>query len=93
MSGTVFDAAELDRIRGLTRLGGGRKDVVTCQLPDSWQFVVTYPGCARIGAVFNPVMPIFREHELSLMLGHGESQVFIVPKDFATSTTRRWPRG
>ena len=79
--------AELDRAAnraavGLTRLGIGRNDVVTCQLPNSWQFVATYLGCARIGAVFNPVMPIFREHELLFMLRHGESRVFIVPSVF-----------
>jgi cyclohexanecarboxylate-CoA ligase len=67
---------------GLRRLGVGRNDVVTCQLPNSWEFVATYLGCSRIGAVFNPVMPIFRERELSFMLRHGESKVFLVPKVF-----------
>lgn len=82
-----FTWAELDRMAnraavGLTRLGVGRDDVVSCQLPNGWQFVATYLGCARIGAVFNPVMPIFREHELRFMLRHGESRVFVVPKVF-----------
>jgi len=77
--------AELDRMAdraaiGLRRLGVGRGDIVCCQLPNSWQFVATCLGAARIGAVFNPVMPIFREHELSFMLAHGEVKVFIVPK-------------
>ncbi|MYM56397.1 cyclohexanecarboxylate-CoA ligase [Thalassovita mangrovi] len=67
---------------GLSRLGVGKDDVVACQLPNSWQFVVTYLGCARIGAVFNPVMHIFREHELTFMLRHGEARVFVVPKLF-----------
>ncbi|ADZ72232.1 cyclohexanecarboxylate-CoA ligase [Polymorphum gilvum] len=67
---------------GLRRLGVGRNDVVTCQLPNGWQFVATYLGCSRIGAVFNPVMHIFREHELLFMLRHGESKVFVVPKVF-----------
>lgn len=79
--------AELDRAAnraavGLSRLGVGRNDVVTCQLPNSWKFVATYLACARLGAVFNPVMPIFREHELLFMLNHGQSKVFIVPKVF-----------
>ncbi|MDR5653763.1 cyclohexanecarboxylate-CoA ligase [Ruixingdingia sedimenti] len=79
--------AELDLLAdrvavGLRKLGVGRGDVVTCQLPNSWQFVVTYLGCSRLGAVFNPVMHIFREHELSFMLRHGESKVFVVPKLF-----------
>ncbi|MDO5631971.1 MAG: cyclohexanecarboxylate-CoA ligase [Paracoccus sp. (in: a-proteobacteria)] len=79
--------AELDRLAsrvavGLRRLGVGRGDVVTCQLPNGWQFAVTYLGCSRIGAVFNPVMPIFREHELAFMLAHGQAKVFIVPQVF-----------
>ncbi|MCW1934963.1 cyclohexanecarboxylate-CoA ligase [Pararhodobacter zhoushanensis] len=67
---------------GLRKLGVGRNDVVTCQLPNGWEFVATYLGCSRIGAVFNPVMPMFREHELRFMLRHGESKVFLVPKLF-----------
>lgn len=82
-----FTWGQLDRMAnrvavGLTRLGVQRDDVVSCQLPNGWQFVATYLGCARIGAVFNPVMPIFREHELSFMLHHGEAKVFLVPKVF-----------
>ncbi|MCG6857229.1 MAG: cyclohexanecarboxylate-CoA ligase [Salaquimonas sp.] len=67
---------------GLSRLGVERNDVVTCQLPNCWQFVATFLACARIGAAFNPVMHIFRQHELSFMLRHGEAKVFIVPKVF-----------
>ena len=67
---------------GLVKLGTKRNDVVTCQLPNGWEFVATYLACARIGAVFNPVMPIFRERELNFILKHGESKVFLVPKVF-----------
>lgn len=79
--------AELDRMAdraaiGLRKLGVGKNDVVCCQLPNSWQFVATYLGCSRIGAVFNPVMHILRERELSFMLAHGEAKVFVVPKIF-----------
>jgi len=79
---TELDRAANRAAVGLHRLGVGRNDVVTCQVPNSWQFAATYLGCARIGAVFNPVMPIFREHELLFMLNHGESKVFVVPKVF-----------
>jgi len=72
-----------DRVAvGLTRLGVGRNDVVACQLPNWWQFTVTYLACSRIGAVMNPLMHIFRERELSFMLKHGEAKVMIVPKVF-----------
>lgn len=67
---------------GLRKLGVRKNDIVTCQLPNGWQFVALFLGCSRIGAVFNPVMHIFRQHELSFMLAHGESKVFVVPKIF-----------
>ena len=84
---TRFTYAELarmaDRIAvGLTRLGVGRNDVVACQLPNWWQFTLTYLACSRIGAVVNPLMHIFRERELSFMLRHGEAKLVIAPKTF-----------
>jgi len=76
-------AAMADRIAvGLSRLGVVRNDVVAMQLPNWWQFTLTYLACSRIGAVINPLMHIFRERELSFMLAHGEAKVIIVPKDF-----------
>jgi cyclohexanecarboxylate-CoA ligase len=76
-------AAMADRVAvGLTRLGVGRNDIVACQLPNWWQFTVTYLACSRIGAVMNPLMHIFRERELSFMLKHGEAKVVILPKLF-----------
>ena len=76
-------AVMADRIAiGLSRLGVGRNDVVSMQLPNWWQFTLTYLACSRIGAVLNPLMHIFRERELSFMLKHGCSKVVIVPKLF-----------
>lgn len=79
--------AEIDRLAwraaaGLRRLGLGKNDVLSCQLPNGWEFVVLYIACLRLGVVFNPVMSIFREHELSFMLRHGEAKVFAVPRVF-----------
>lgn len=84
---TRFTYAELARMAnrmavGLHRLGIGRNDVVSCQLPNWWQFTLLYLACARIGAVLNPVMPIFRERELGFMLGHAESKLMVVPQRF-----------
>lgn len=67
---------------GLSRLGLGKDDVLACQLPNCWEFIVLYIGCRKLGVVFNPVMPIFREHELLFMLRHGEVKAFVVPKIF-----------
>jgi cyclohexanecarboxylate-CoA ligase len=76
-------ATMADRIAvGLSRLGVGRDDVVALQLPNWWQFTLTYLACSRIGAVLNPLMHIFRERELSFMLKHGAAKVAIVPRTF-----------
>ena len=72
-----------DRVAvGLSRLGVGRNDVVAMQLPNWWEFSLLYLACSRLGAVVNPLMPIFRERELSFMLRHGEAKVLIVPRRF-----------
>ena len=68
--------------RNLTALGVGKGDVVSMQLPNWWQFVAVHLACVRIGAITNPLMPIFRHRELSFMLRLAESKVFIVPAAF-----------
>ncbi len=73
----------VDRIAiGLAELGVEKGDVVSCQLPNWWQFTALHLACVRIGAVTNPLMPIFRERELSFMLGLAESKVLVVPRAF-----------
>ena len=52
------------------------------QLPNSWHFPVLYLACSRIGAVLNPLMPIFREREMSFMLEHTQAKLLVVPKYF-----------
>lgn len=84
---TRFTYREMDNMAdriavGLFRLGVRRNDVVACQLPNWWQFTLLYLACSRIGAVINPLMPIFREHELNFMLGHSECKIIVGPKVF-----------
>ena len=67
---------------GLHALGVGAGDVVSFQLPNWWQFVALHLACVRLGAVTNPLMPIFRGHELRFMLGLAGSKVLIVPSRF-----------
>lgn len=66
-------------LRGLGVQGG---DIVAVQLPNWCEFVVVSLAANRIGAVVNPLMPIFRERELSYMLGFAEAKVLVVPKVF-----------
>ncbi len=71
-------AAMVERLAaGLARLGVRRGEVVTLQLPNSWQLVALSLACARIGAVAGPVAPIMRRRELEFMTRLTESPVYV----------------
>jgi cyclohexanecarboxylate-CoA ligase len=63
---------------GLVERGVGNGDVVAFQLPNWWEFTALFFACNRIGAVANPLMPIFRQRELRFMLGFAEAKVVVV---------------
>ncbi len=66
----------------LRGMGVGPSDVVAVQMPNWWEFVVAALAASRIGAVVNPLMPIFREREMGFMIGFAQAKVLIVPKLF-----------
>ena len=67
---------------GLVDLGVEKGEVVSFQMPNWWEFAALHLACLNIGAITNPVMPIFRQGELSFMLDYAETKVFIAPKIF-----------
>ena len=67
---------------GLADLGIEPGDVVAYQLPNWWQFTALHLACARIGAVTNALMPIFRHRELRFMLSLAEARAIVVPAEF-----------
>jgi len=79
--------AELDQLSdqvavGLMRRGIGDGDVVSFQLPNWWEFTVLHLACLKAGAISNPLMIIFRERELTFMLGLGGTKLLVVPARF-----------
>jgi cyclohexanecarboxylate-CoA ligase len=79
--------AELDLTAGniagnLARLGVEKGDAVSFQLPNWWEFVAVHLACVRVGAISNPLMPIFRQRELSFMIANVEAKVLIVPESY-----------
>jgi cyclohexanecarboxylate-CoA ligase len=89
MSGkaTALTFRQLQRIvgrmaAGVASMGVKKGTVVACQLPNWWQFVALYLACVRLGAIINPLMPIFRQRELRYMLGFAEAEVMVVPQLF-----------
>lgn len=84
---TRFTVSELHALSvrfacGLAQLGVRRGDVVAVQLPNWWHYAALYVACVRIGAIINPLMPIFRERELEFMLGFAEARVLVVAQEF-----------
>jgi cyclohexanecarboxylate-CoA ligase len=84
---TTLSYRHLDRISrriaaGLTAQGIGRGDVVAIQLPNWWEFAAVHVACVRIGAITNPLMPIFRERELRFMLGFADTKAIVIPAEF-----------
>jgi len=63
-------------------LGVGRGDVVAYQLPNWWEAAVVFLAAARLGAVVNPVLPIFRARELRFILAQSGAAALVIPGDF-----------
>lgn len=66
----------------LLELGVAPGEPVAWQLPNWAEFVVLALATARIGAVSCPLMPIFRQRELSFMLTRSAARVLVVPEEF-----------
>ena len=74
-------AGEADRVAAaLESLGVGNGDTVAFQLPNRIEFVTIALATLRLGAVCEPLMPIFRERELSFMLRESRARVLFVPE-------------
>jgi cyclohexanecarboxylate-CoA ligase len=75
--------SEVDRCAlGLLELGIEPDDVVSFQLPNWIEWVVLHYACTRIGAVSNPLIPIYREREVGFMVGLAKSKLVVVPRSF-----------
>ena len=76
-------ARRVERVaHGLAAHGVERGRVISCQLPNWQEFVVVLLAAARLGAVVNPIPPIYRASELRFMLNRLESCVAVVPGVF-----------
>ena len=75
--------ALVDRFAGaLIEIGVGPGDVVSIQLPNGWEFPAFALAAMRAGAIPNPVPHIYRERELSFMLAHARSKVYVARSEF-----------
>lgn len=68
--------------RLLRAMGVNAGDVVSFQLPNGVAAAVVFWATMKIGAVSNPIVPIYRQHELRHILGQARTKVAIVPESF-----------
>jgi cyclohexanecarboxylate-CoA ligase len=74
------DALQLSRI--LAERGLRTGDVVSFQLPNWHEAILIELACAYGGYVCNPVVPIYRDAEVSFILSDAGTRVFFVPETF-----------
>jgi acyl-CoA synthetase (AMP-forming)/AMP-acid ligase II len=73
-------AAEVERVAaGLQSLGIGPRTKVTWQLPTRVESIVISMALARLGAVQNPILHLYREREVAAVLRASRPEFFIVP--------------
>jgi len=62
----------------LYNAGIRKGDVITCQLPDCYQMMIINLASVKLGTVFNPVAPIYKERELGFILKQSKAKVLFV---------------
>ena len=70
----------------LTALGIGHGDIVSVQLPNWAEFLLIYLAATRIGAITNPLLPIYRSKELSYILEFAATKIVFVASAFRNFT-------
>jgi cyclohexanecarboxylate-CoA ligase len=73
----------VDRVAlGMLELGLGKGDVISIQLPNWNEFIILHYAATRIGAITNPLIPIYRDREIGYMVKMAESKMIVVPDEF-----------
>ncbi|MED4584605.1 AMP-binding protein [Brevibacillus choshinensis] len=73
----------VERLAGAFKKNGINKgDVVSFQLPNWVESIVVHQALAMIGAISNPVIPIYRQNELKYILTQSKTKMLIIPKTF-----------
>jgi len=68
---------------GFARLGIGAGDVVSWQLPTWLEAKVLVLALARLGAIQNPMLPIYRDREVGFITRQAKSKLLVVPSTWA----------
>lgn len=66
----------------LSAAGIGRHDVVGIQLPNWTEWVIVHLAALRVGAITNPLIPIYRDREVGFMAEKAEVKALFIPDGF-----------
>ena len=76
-------ARAVERIaHGLRVAGVEPGSAISCQLPNWNEFILVALAASRLGAILNPIPPIYRGRELRFILNLLESRVLVIPETF-----------
>jgi acyl-CoA synthetase (AMP-forming)/AMP-acid ligase II len=67
-------------VTGLRSLGLRQGDVISFQLPNWRESVVVDIAASAMGLVVNPVIPIYRDHELRFILQDARTRLIYIPE-------------
>ena len=80
--GEFRDAAERAAAGLATSHDVGAGDVVSWMLPTWHESLVLAVALARLGAVQNPIIPIYRDREVGFVTGQAGSKLLVVPGEW-----------
>lgn len=66
----------------LRHLGVLKGEVVSFELPNWYQSVILNLALTKLGAVINPIIPIYRDREVTYILKQAESVAIVIPSTF-----------
>ncbi|GDX25863.1 cyclohexanecarboxylate-CoA ligase [Actinomycetes bacterium] len=67
---------------GLSQRGIGKNTNVSWVLPSRFESLVLTGALSRLGAIQNPILPIYRNREVSFIVSQSNCKVLIVPRMF-----------
>jgi acyl-CoA synthetase len=69
-------------VTGLRQLGLCEGDVISFQLPNWRESVVLDIAASAMGLIVNPIIPIYRDHELRFILRDARTRLIYIPEQF-----------
>ena len=82
LSFSEYRESSLRCAAGLHAIGVGAETRVSWQLPTSVESLILCAALSRLGAIQNPILPIYRDREIEFILDQLETRLLVVPGVF-----------